>query len=215
MLSSRGLSLNEVRAEPHGILFEPLCAGEFYSSHLQTDDGKVDCCPAAFGEALERCESICRQLEAEPGATLKLISLRDPYMHNTWYANLERMKGGSKDRNRLHVHPDDAADRGLEPGDESRLSSAYGAIEVEIELDAALMRGVVALAHGWGNSRTPGMRVAQRTAGVNPNALLPSGPGSFEPLSSQAFMTGVPVELERIARLQNGVAEGTDDARVS
>jgi hypothetical protein len=39
------------------------------------------------------------------------------------------------------------------------------------------------------------MRVAQQTPGVNPNALLPTGPGSFEPLSSQAFMTGVPVEL--------------------
>jgi hypothetical protein len=30
---------------------------------------------------------------------------------------------------------------------------------------------------------------------VNPNALLPSGLGSFDPLSSQAFMTGVPVEV--------------------
>jgi hypothetical protein len=31
---------------------------------------------------------------------------------------------------------------------------------------------------------------------VNPNALLPTGPGSFDPLSNQAFMTGVPVEVE-------------------
>jgi hypothetical protein len=57
------------------------------------------------------------------------------------------------------------------------------------------MHGVVALAHGWGNQRTPGMRVAQRTPGVNANALLPVGRGSFEPLSSQAFMTGVPVSM--------------------
>ena len=39
------------------------------------------------------------------------------------------------------------------------------------------------------------MRVAQRDPGVNPNALLPVGPGSFEPLSSQSYMTGIPVEL--------------------
>ena len=57
---------------------------------------------------------------------------------------------------------------------------------------------VVALTHGWGNSRTPGMRVAHQTPGVNANALLPTGPGSFEPLSSQAFMTGVPVELHAL-----------------
>ena len=42
------------------------------------------------------------------------------------------------------------------------------------------------------------MRVAQRTPGVNANALLPVGPGSFEPLSNQAFMTGVPVEIAPI-----------------
>jgi hypothetical protein len=39
------------------------------------------------------------------------------------------------------------------------------------------------------------MSVAAARPGVNPNALLPSGPGSFEPLSSQAHMTGVPVDV--------------------
>ena len=39
------------------------------------------------------------------------------------------------------------------------------------------------------------MRFARETPGTNPNALLPIGPGSFEPLSSQAFMTGTPVDL--------------------
>jgi hypothetical protein len=34
--------------------------------------------------------------------------------------------------------------------------------------------------------------------GTNCNALLPSGPGSYEPLSSQAHMTGVAVEVARI-----------------
>jgi hypothetical protein len=39
------------------------------------------------------------------------------------------------------------------------------------------------------------MRVAQASPGVNASALLPNGQGSFEPLSSQAHMTGVPVEV--------------------
>jgi hypothetical protein len=39
--------------------------------------------------------------------------------------------------------------------------------------------------------------VAHNTPGANQNALLPSGVGSFDPLSNQAFMTGVPVEVER------------------
>ncbi len=40
---------------------------------------------------------------------------------------------------------------------------------------------------------SPRLRVAHADPGVNPNALLPSGPGAFEPLSSQAHMTGIPV----------------------
>ena len=36
-----------------------------------------------------------------------MITLRDPYMHNTWYANLERMKRGKKNQNYLFTHPDD------------------------------------------------------------------------------------------------------------
>jgi hypothetical protein len=39
------------------------------------------------------------------------------------------------------------------------------------------------------------MTFASATPGVNCNVLLPSGPGSFEPLSNQAHMTGVPVEV--------------------
>jgi hypothetical protein len=41
------------------------------------------------------------------------------------------------------------------------------------------------------------MRTARERPGVNCNALLPAGPGSFEPLSNQAHMTGIPVEVSR------------------
>jgi anaerobic selenocysteine-containing dehydrogenase len=195
MLRGRGLSLDEVKRRPHGVVFEGLMPGRFYSDHLQTDDGRVDCCPPAFADALERCARQLEELEAEGPQRLKMISLRDPYMHNSWYANLARMKGGAKDRNYLYVHPEDARERSLATGDKVRLYNEWGEVEVEMRTDEDLMRGVVALTHGWGNARTPGMRVAQATPGVNPNALLPSGPGSFDPLSSQAFMTGVPVEV--------------------
>jgi anaerobic selenocysteine-containing dehydrogenase len=120
-------------------------------------------------------------------------------MHNSWYANLQAMKRGARDRNRLAVHPDELRARGVADGARVRLWNEHGAIEVEVEGDDTLMRGVVALTHGWGNQRTPSMRVAQRTPGVNANALLPTGPGSFEPLSNQAFMTGVPVEIAPIS----------------
>lgn len=195
MLRGRGLTLDEVRTHQHGLKFEGLSPGSFYNEQLQTDDMKVDCCPLAFSEALSRCESQFEELEVPDGSQLKMITLRDPYMHNSWYANLERMKGGKKDRNYLHMHPDDAAARNIAPGDEVKVTSQWGEVTVSVQVDPDLARGVVALTHGWGNAQTTGMRVAKRTPGVNPNALLPSGPGSFDPLSNQAFMTGVPVEV--------------------
>jgi len=196
MLRSRGTSLAEVQASPHGVRFaDGLEPGRFFAEHIQTPDGRVDCCPPAFAPALERAETICAELEREGLARLKLITRRDPHMHNSWYANLPALKRGARDRNRLFLHPDDLRARGLEDGAKARVWNEHGALEVEVCADPDLMPGVAALTHGWGNRRTPGMRVAQRTPGVNANVLLPIGPGSFEELSSQAFMTGVPIEV--------------------
>ena len=196
MLRGRGLTLDALRKLPHGAVFEDgLDAGSFFDEHLQTPDKKIDCCPPAFEGALLRAEAIFVEEAAAGTSQLKLITRRDPFMHNSWYANLPVMKRGARDRNRLAVHPDDLRARGLAAGAKVRLWNEHGAVEVEVESDDGLVPGVVALTHGWGNERTPGMRVAQRTPGVNANALLPTGPGSFEPLSNQAFMTGIPVSM--------------------
>jgi anaerobic selenocysteine-containing dehydrogenase len=198
MLRSRGLSLDAVRAAPHGVAVLPdLEPGRFYEEQLQTPDRKVDCCPTAFEGALERAHAIFAELEGEGPSRLKLITRRDPHMHNSWYHNVPLMKRGGRDRNRLGMHPDDARERGLEDGARVRVWNPNGEIEVEVSFDEGLLRGVVSLTHGWGHGGAPGMRLANGAPGVNANVLLPIGPGSFEPLSSQAFMTGIPVEIAR------------------
>ena len=194
MLDAQGLGLDEVRERKH-IVLDGLTPGSFFTDQIQTDDARVDCCPEAFVDAIERCAAQLDQLDAEGPARLKMITRRDPFMHNSWYANLERMKRRDRDRNYLYISEGDAESRGLRAGQRVRLHNEWGEIEVELRFDDALGRGTVALTHGWGNDRTPGMRVAARTPGVNQNVLLPSGEGSFDPLSSQAFMTGIPVEI--------------------
>jgi len=52
------------------------------------------------------------------------------------------------------------------------------------------------MTHGWGNNDSKGMKVAARFPGVNVNVLLPSGKGSYEKISNQAHMTGIPVTIE-------------------
>lgn len=199
MLRYAGLSLEALRAAPHGVALPPLAPGRFYGEQIQTADGRVDCCPPLFAEALERAEAICRELEAEGPRRLKLITRRDPYMHNSWYHNVPALKRPERLENRLAVHPDDAAERGLADGQRVRVRNAHGEVEVRLRFDDGLMRGVVALTHGWGHAGAPGMRTASRYPGANANRLLPTGPGSYEPLSNQAFMTGIAVELDALA----------------
>ena len=93
------------------------------------------------------------------------------------------------------MNPKDAERRQLEDGARIRISNEFGEIESSIKFTDDLMEGVVAMTHGWGQGKTSGMTVAQANPGANPNALLPSGPGSFEPLSNQSHMTGIPVEV--------------------
>ncbi|MCG8591950.1 MAG: molybdopterin-dependent oxidoreductase [Proteobacteria bacterium] len=196
MLAKSGLSIEGLRALPQqtAVLPEPE-TGRFFDEWIQTDDRRVDCCPPLFREALAGAEAICRELEAEDEGQLKLITRRDEHMHNSWYHNVPKLKGRRHRSNPLYMNPRDAEARGLGEGDVVRVASDSGAIEVEIAFDDALMPGVVALTHGWGNAQTPGMSVAQAHPGVNGNRLLPIGPGSFDPLSNQAFMTGIPVDV--------------------
>ncbi len=196
MLASRGHSLAELRELPHGIDFGDHEPGDFFERHLQTDDRRVDCFPESFAGAIARMETIFDDLAGQAPEVLQLISKRDGFMHNSWFANVPSMKRADRDRNRLYMHPEDAAGRGLADGATVRIWNEYGAITSELRLSDDLLEGVVAMTHGWGHGGNPGMRLARATAGVNVNRLLPSGPGSYEPLSNQAFMTGVPVRVE-------------------
>jgi anaerobic selenocysteine-containing dehydrogenase len=196
MLARSGISLDELMTSDTKVVELPAPApGRFFEDQVHTDDGKVDCCPAIFTEALDRAESIFGELAAEPADALKLITKRDQWMHNSWFANLDRMKRGGRDTNPLTMHPTDAEARGLRDGELARITNRWGELDVVVRLDEDLMPGVVALVHGWGHGRAPGMTVAAARPGVNPNALLPVGVDSFEPLSSQAHMTGIPVSV--------------------
>ena len=72
---------------------------------------------------------------------------------------------------------------GIADGDRVVVASAHGEVDADVALDDELMPGVVSMVHGWGHAASPRLRVAAEHPGTNPNVLLPSGPGSYEPLS--------------------------------
>jgi len=194
-----GVELSELQASGRVHVLPPLEPGSFYDRQVHTSDGRIDCCPAIFDEAMQRCRMLFA--DAQQGVadgSLRLIHGRDPWMHNTWFANVARMKRGGRTTNALAMHPLDAAAHGVAGGDRVELASAHGAVECVVEVDDDLMPGVVSMVHGWGHEASPQLRVAHRHPGANPNAVLPTGPGSFEPLSSQAHMTGIAVRVRAL-----------------
>ena len=199
MLSYADLSVKKLKTFPHQTAVLPKSeTGRFFTNWLQTEDKKVDCCPSIFSEPIETAHKIFQELSDEPEDQLKLISLRNGFMHNSWYQNIERLKKGEHRSNPVYMNPTDAENKKLTSGSKIRMSNQWGSIEAEIKIDHRLRKGVVAMAHGWGNSKTPGMKVANKYPGVNVNQLLPHGPGSYEKISNQAHMTGIAVRIEKI-----------------
>jgi anaerobic selenocysteine-containing dehydrogenase len=194
MLRSRGHDMSELRREQI-IAFERSEPEDFYDRYLQRDTQMVDCCPEVFEDAIVRMARLFDEEQGRSASDLKLITKRDAYMFNSWYANVAKLKTKDRDRNYLYMHPEDAEVRQIQEGATVRIENDQGAIAAPVKLTDDLMPGVVAMSHGWGQAQSGGMTVAKEAPGVNCNALLPSGPGSFEPLSNQAHMTGIPVQV--------------------
>ena len=196
MMRQSDLDLETVKSRGT-VKLSPVRSGNFYEQVVQTESGQVDCCPASFEEARQNCHEIFKQLNDESPGQLKVISRRTNYMINSWFHNVASLKRPSHLTNPLYIHPEDARRHNLGDGSSVRVFNSFGEVTTSIELDKTLKPGTVAITHGWGYQGKD-MKVANANAGCNANNLLPSGPGSYEKVSNQSFMTGIPVEVEAV-----------------
>ena len=130
------------------------------------------------------------------GYPLRMVGLREPRSENSWMHNSPLLMRGDRRQHAL-MHVDDAAEQHIADGDEVRITSPYGAISVPVLTTKDLVAGVVAVPHGWGHKGTGGWRLANRAGGANVNQLTSSDPADVESLSGMAWLTGVPVRVER------------------
>jgi formate dehydrogenase len=105
------------------------------------------------------------------------------------------MRGGRTQL--LRMNPDDAHDAAIADGDLARISSSAGAVEAPVKVTDEMMRGTVALPHGWGHRG--GWKLANEAGGVNVNLLTPSGADALERLAGMAHLNGIPVRVEAVA----------------
>ncbi len=194
-----GLSLDDLLAAPHGIDLGPLQPR--LPDALRTPSGMVELAPAPLLADVERL----RASLDEPDDTLVLVGRRHVRSNNSWLHNIEVLVKG-RPRCTLQLHPDDAAAAGIAHGDAVVVRSRTGEVTVAAEVSTVVRPGVVSLPHGWGHD-VEGTRltVAATRPGVNSNLLADER--SFDPLSGNAVLNGIPVEVRPAAAVHTAAAD--------
>jgi len=183
------LDLDVLEAHPHGIDLGALRPR--LPEVLRTPSGKIELAPEAVIADVETRLRPSLQRRMQGG--LVLVGRRDLRSNNSWMHNLDVLVKG-KARCTLQVHPVDAERLHLEDGAPARVSSAVGEVEIDVEVTDGIMPGVVSIPHGWGHDvEGTDMAVAAKRPGVNSNVL--SDGSLFDPLSGNAVLNGIPVEV--------------------
>lgn len=196
-LAARQGSLQRLRAQRHGRALPGNRPGSFLGKRLLTPDGKLNLAPPDLLALAGRLEASYERALATRDS-LRLISKRERFSHNTWTHNHPSYVKGERCTNYLYMNPQDGGVRGVRDGDWVRVSTAQGAVELPVRLTPDLMPGAVALPHGWGHRRADALSVARLAAGVNVNELAPDGAASLEPLSGMSPLNGLVVEVVKV-----------------
>jgi formate dehydrogenase len=194
------LSLAKLRRHPHGIVTAEHIATGVLRRKLRHRDHRVHLLPDAIEHELR---AMGEEPAGDPRYPVRLIGLRELRSHNSWMHNSPLLMRGGR-THAARVHPDDAARYGLEDGGHVCVSSKSGSIELSVKVTDEMRPGTVAVPHGWGHRG--GWRVANGAGGANVNVLASAAPEDLERLAGMAFLNGIPVRLEPVARPEAGVA---------
>ncbi len=191
-----GLKLQVLRQNPHGIDLGALkpCLPQ----RLFTANKRINLAPEILVNDLKRVKSTLLNADNQANTEfdLLLIGRRHLRSNNSWMHNSLRLVKG-RNRCTLLMNPQDAHFLGLNNGQTVAVSSRVGKIEIELEVSAEMMQGVVSIPHGWGHHRA-GIQwdIAQKYPGVSINDLTDER--FLDELSGNVAFSGVPVKVEKI-----------------
>jgi anaerobic selenocysteine-containing dehydrogenase len=183
-----GLTLERLKAAPHGIDLGPLQPR--LPEVLRTPTERIELAPEPL------IADVARLRDSVGGGDdrFMLIGRRHLRSNNSWMHNVPALSGGTN-RCTLQIHPDDAADLGL--SGTAVIKGPGGELLAPVEETDGMRRGVVSLPHGWGHDRGgTGQELATSQPGVNVNQL--NDGHHLDPLSGTAVLNGIPVDIAPI-----------------
>jgi anaerobic selenocysteine-containing dehydrogenase len=121
----------------------------------------------------------------------RLVSRRTRHRFNSTGGHLPALKA-KRTTNPAHIHPDDLAMLGMSEGDVIRIESEVGHVFAVVEASPELRRGVISMAHAWGE---PDVGIeGVRTIGGGTNRLV-SETVRFDPITGQSLQSAIPVRI--------------------
>ncbi len=186
-----GLTLKKLLKNPHGIDLGVMQS--MLPQALKHKDKLIDLNVDFYLADLKRVQTKVQQYDA---GQILLIGRRHVRSNNSWLHNSHRLVKG-KSRCTLMLHPETAAQQGIEDGQLVKVTSRVGSVVLSAEVTNELMPGVVSIPHGFGHSRKGVIqKIAQAHAGVSVNDLTDDT--LIDQLSGNAAVNGVPVQLEAV-----------------
>lgn len=190
--SPHKISLAEIEAHPNGYDMGPLKPR--LPARLKTDDGLIHCAPEM---PLKDLKAFKDDFKVPAKDDFSLIGRRHVRSNNSWLHNSHRLLKGPN-RCTLMIHPDDAAQLGLNDGDMAEVFNHVGKVELPIEITTDIMPRVVSMPHGYGHNRKGvKLSVAAANPGVSMNDL--TDPAIVDDLSGNAVLNGVAVKIKKAA----------------
>ena len=130
----------------------------------------------------------------KPGFDFRLVSRRTKHRFNSTGGHLPALKA-KRTTNPAHIHPDDMAALGIAEGALVSISSPVGSLTGVAEASPAMRRGIVSMAHAWGDSGEHAGNVRDIGAGTN---RLVRETVDYDPITGQSLQSAIPVRIEPV-----------------
>ena len=208
----KDVTLDALIDNPHGIDLGPL--HRMLPEAIKHADKQINLNVDFYQADLARVKEMMQQYDNQE---ILLIGRRHVRSNNSWLHNSYRLVKG-KSRCTLMLHPETAAQHGIEDGQDVRVTSRVGSVVIAAEVTDELMPGVVSIPHGFGHGRKGvKQKIAQAHAGVSVNDLTDDT--LIDQLSGNAAVNGVPVQLEALGanadNVANAVLENSIDSAIA
>jgi anaerobic selenocysteine-containing dehydrogenase len=189
------LSLQQLKANPHGIDLGPLKPR--LPQRLLTPNKRINVAPEILVNDVQRLYQSLKDTDTHNGFEYLLIGRRHLRDNNSWMHNSERLVKG-RNRCTLMVHTADAQKLNIDNQSIVKVSSRVGCVELPVEITDCMMPGVISMPHGYGHARKGvQLDVAAKYAGVSINDLTDEY--VVDELTGNAAFNNVAVKVEKVS----------------